>query len=196
MKRILQSKVVRVLLRLFFSLFYQKKYLRGKYFDEKSMGWLWAWRGLRGRIFGDNRSTPWPVHPRTQVQNAKNITFAQDSFHVFQVPGCYWQARDAKICIGSNCHVAPNVGIITTNHDITNPARHVPGQDIVISDNCWIGMNAVILPGVKLGANTVVGAGAVVTKSFPEGSCVLGGVPAKMIKRIEKTDDREAGEVN
>lgn len=44
---------------------------------------------------------------------------------------------------------------------------------------------AVILPGVILGPGTVVGAGAVVTKSFPQGRCVLGGVPAKLIKDIE-----------
>ena len=46
-------------------------------------------------------------------------------------------------------------------------------------------MNAVILPGVELGEKTVVGAGAVVTKSFKEGHCVIGGNPAKLIKKLE-----------
>lgn len=185
MRKIAQLKIVRLILRCFFSIFYQKKYLVGKYFDQKSMGWLWAWRGLHGRIWGENRNVPWPVHPRTIVQGANNITFPQDSFHIFQVPGCYWQAFDAKITVGTNCHVAPNVGIVTTNHDIHNPALHVPGKDITIQDNCWIGMNSVILSGVVLGENTIVAAGAVVTKSFPEGHCVIGGVPAKVIKQIE-----------
>ena len=148
------------------------------------MGWLWAWRGLRGKIFGENRKVPWPVHPRSIVQGANNVFFPQDSFQVFQVPGCYWQAFDAPIRLGHNCHVAPNVGIITTNHDLQNPALHAIGKEIVIHDNCWIGMNAVILPGVTLGENTVVAAGAAVTKSFPEGHCVVGGVPAKVLKRI------------
>lgn len=176
---------MRVILRAFFSLFYRKQYLTGKYFDEKSMGWLWAWRGLRGKLWGENRKVPWPVHPRTIVQGAGNISFPQDSFHVFQVPGCYWQAFDAPITIGHNCSIAPNVGIITTNHDIHDPSVHVPGKPIVIRDNCWIAMNSVILPGVILGENTVVAAGAVVAKSFPEGHCVIGGVPAKLIKRVD-----------
>ena len=115
MRKIAQFKFVRIILRCFFSIFYQKKYLVGKYFDQKSMGWIWAWRGLHGRIWGENHKVPWPVHPRTIVQGADNISFPQDSFHIFQVPGCYWQAFDAKISIGNNCHVAPNVGIVTTN---------------------------------------------------------------------------------
>lgn len=90
--------------------------------------------------------------------------------------------------------MAPNVGIITTNHDILDPGKHVPGKPIVIGDNCWVAMNAVILPGVVLGNGTIVAAGSVVTKSFPQGRCVIGGVPAKVIKLInEKSDRQEAG---
>lgn len=186
MRRILSLKIVRVILRYFFSLFYEKKYLKGIYFDKKCMGWFWAVRSLKGRLFGENREVPWPVHPRTIVSGSERIHFDADTLHIFQVPGCYWQAIDATITVGKNCHVAPNVGIITTNHDIYNPAKHVKGKDIVISDDCWIGMNAVVLPGVILGEHTIVAAGAVVTKSFPEGYCVVGGTPAKIIKYIDK----------
>lgn len=184
MRKMAQLKVVRTLLRAFFSVFYRKEYLTGKYFDKKSMGWLWAWRGIPGRLFGENRRVPWPVHPRTIVSGASNISFPQDSFHIFQVPGCYWQAFDAKIVVGKNVHIAPNVGIVTTNHDIHDPSKHIQGKEIIIKDNCWIGMNSVVLGGVELGENTVVAAGAVVTKSFAEGHCVIGGVPARIIKKI------------
>lgn len=188
MKKIVHFAPVKFILRMFFSMFYSRKYLTGKFFDKKVMGWFWALRGLRGRVLGENSKTPWPVHPRTIVSGSEKIHFQVDSIYVFQVPGCYWQARDAHIYIGSNCHIAPNVGIITTNHDVNEPNKHAPGEDIVIGDNCWIAMNAVVLPGVTLGNNTVVAAGAVVTKSFPDGHCVIGGVPAKVIKRLN-TDE-------
>ena len=59
-------------------------------------------------------------------------------------------------------------------------------KEVCIDDYCWIGMNVVILPGVHLGPRTIVGAGSVVTKSFPNGYCVIGGNPAKLIKELDK----------
>ncbi len=56
--------------------------------------------------------------------------------------------------------------------------------DLVIGDNCWIGMNSVVLPGVKLGEKTIVGAGSVITKSYEEGHCIIAGNPAKIIKYL------------
>nr|WP_283244199.1 DapH/DapD/GlmU-related protein [Luoshenia tenuis] len=55
----------------------------------------------------------------------------------------------------------------------------------MLGEKCWIGMNSVVLPGVTLGPHTVVGAGAVVTKSFPEGYCVIAGNPARMIRKLD-----------
>lgn len=191
-RKIVSSKAVNCVLRCFFSLFYNKKYLTGRYFNEKIMGWFWAARSLKGRMFGENKKVPWPVHPRTIVSGAERISFHPDSLNVFQVPGCYWQAIDAVITVGKNCHVAPNVGIITTNHNLYNPSLHDKGKDVVIGDSCWLGMNSVILPGVVLGEHTVVAAGAVVTKSFPEGYCVVGGTPAKIIKKLEQNSENQA----
>lgn len=184
-KKIGYCKAVSTALRCFFGLFYNKKYLRGYYFDEKKMGWYWAWRGLKGRLTKINK-VPWPVNPNTEVSSS-SIEFDVDDLHIFQTPGCYWQCHDGVIRVGKGTHVAPNVGVITTNHDILNPARHVKGKDVTIGRKCWIGMNAVILPGVTLGDHTVVAAGAVVTRSYPDGYVVLGGVPAKPIKDIDMT---------
>jgi len=78
------------------------------------------------------------------------------------------------------------VGLITQNHNPLDLDEHLPGEDIVIGDRCWIGMNCVILPGVTLGPGTVVGAGAVVTKSFPEGQCVIAGNPARLLRRLDE----------
>ncbi|GAB6680991.1 hypothetical protein BOVMAS27_04600 [Streptococcus uberis] len=184
--KIIYSTVIKKILFIFFGIFYDKQYLKGYFFDEKRLGWYWAWRGLKGRLFGDNRSIPWPIHPNSIVSNANNIKFDVDDLNIFQVPGCYWQNHAAKTVIGKGSYVAPNVGIITTNHDVYNISAHSNGKDIILGKECWIGMNAVILPGVVLGDHTVVAAGSVVTKSFQNGYCVIGGVPATKIKDLSE----------
>lgn len=148
------------------------------------MGFYWCFRSMKNKIFGENHKVPWPVHPRTLVSNSSNIFFDVNDLHIFQTPGCYWQAQKARIYIGKGCYIAPNVGLITTNHDVYDISKHTEGKDIVLKEKCWVGMNSVILPGVVLGENTIVAAGAVVTRSFPEGRCIIGGVPAKKIKDL------------
>jgi len=88
------------------------------------------------------------------------------------------------IHIGSNVVMGPNVKVISKNHKIENPMENDKVEDITLGNDCWIGASVVILPGVVLGDHTVVGAGSVVTKSFPEGYCVIAGNPAKKIKDI------------
>lgn len=180
MKSILYSRAIKRILRLFFSLFYDKKYLKGYYFDTKRAGWIWAWKGLTSR----RKSTRWPIGRNVTISGTRQINFHVDDLHIFQSPGCYYQVIDGDITIGKGTWIAPNVGVITTNHDCYDLAKHEKGEDIVIGENCWIGMNSVILPGVTLGSHTIVGAGSVVTKSFPEGNCVIAGVPAKVIKQL------------
>lgn len=176
------NKILVFFLRSFFSLFYSKQYLKGRYFEEKKMGWYWCFIGLPSRLWGANRKIPWPVNPRTLVSNSKNIEFFVDDIHIFQTPGCYWQNHAGRIIIGRNCFIAPNVGLITTNHDVNDITKHVEGKDIVLGEKCWLGMNSMILPGVILGPQTVVGAGSVVTHSFPEGHCIIAGNPARIIR--------------
>ena len=65
----------------------------------------------------------------------------------------------------------------------TAPEQGVSTQPVVIGDDVWIGANAVILPGVTIGRHCVVAAGAVVTKDVPDNT-VVGGVPAKIIKKL------------
>ena len=93
------------------------------------------------------------------------------------------------LIIGNDVHISTHVIIVPMNHIYKNP--HIPiskqgeiRKGIVIEDDVWIGANAVILDGVQIGKGTVVGAGAVVTKSIPPFS-VVGGVPAKVIKKRE-----------
>ena len=83
-----------------------------------------------------------------------------------------------------------NVGIVSANHSLVDHRLH-DKSTVVIGKYCWIGMNAVILPGVQLGDHTVVGAGAVVTSSFTEGYCLVAGNPAKKVRTFNPDDFSE-----
>ena len=91
-----------------------------------------------------------------------------------------------NIKIGESCLIGPNVVMRTAGHRFDNPdiaiqkQGHVIG-DIILGDDVWVGSNAVILGGVKIGSGAVIGAGAVVTKDIPY-MAVAVGVPAKVIK--------------
>lgn len=99
-------------------------------------------------------------------------------------PGCYLQGA-GTIRFGNYVQLAPNVGILSANHDLYDQRKYNVAP-IVIGDYSWIGMNSIVTAGVTLGPRTIVAAGAVVTKSFPEGFCVLAGVPAKVVKYLVK----------
>ena len=174
-------------LRLFASLFFDKKYLQGRYFDASLVGWKWALRSIIfQKIFGFNRHVPWPVSPFIAIDDPSRIEFDVNSINNFQTFGCYFSnSFGGKIVIGEGTWIAPNVGIITTNHSLTDPSRPGEPSTIYIGKDCWIGMNSVILARVFLGDHCVVAAGSVVTKSFPEGYCVLAGVPARLVRKLE-----------
>ena len=103
-----------------------------------------------------------------------------------QRSGCYIQGR-GKVFIGDYVGIASNVAIISGNHDLYNQDL-VTRKETIIGDHCWIATNSNIMAGVVLGPRTIVGAGSVVTKSFPEGHCVIAGNPAKLIKILKKEE--------
>lgn len=96
----------------------------------------------------------------------------------------------AKVVIGDNCQMAPNVSIYTAGHPVHPVARNSAyeyGIEVTIGDNVWIGGNTVILPGVHIGSNTVIGAGSVVTHDIPDW-VVAAGNPCKVIRKITEED--------
>ena len=140
---------------------------------------------FRQRVLGINRFVYWPLHPASTFRgDFRNVYCGVETSPGYSA-GCYIQAI-GKIYIGDYTQIGPNVGIISANHDPRDnrDAAHIPSV-VRIGEYCWIGMNAVILPGVTLGDFTVVGAGAVVTRSFPDGYCVIGGNPARLIRKLD-----------
>jgi hypothetical protein len=167
------------------SLFFDKKYLCGRWFDNDFTGWFWVLRGVFfQKLLWFNFDCRFPVSPLIRVSNSRNIEFDPDNLDNFQQFGNYFQCDQGKIILGKGTYIAPNVSIITWNHDLNNLDEHLPAQNVCIGKNCWIGINSVILPGVTLGDHTIVGAGSIVTKSFISGNCIIAGNPAKIIKDI------------
>ena len=112
----------------------------------------------------------------------ENISIGKN---VFVNHACTFMDRGG-ITIEDNVLIGPKVNLITTNHPI-NPAdrRATISKPIVIKKGAWIGVGATILPGVTVGENAIVAAGAIVSKDVPENS-IVGGVPAKFLKSISK----------
>ncbi|MCI5123077.1 MAG: acyltransferase [Candidatus Electrothrix sp. AR5] len=135
------------------------------------------------KIIGINRKAYFPVHISSVVFGIKNI-YAGIEVSPGKSPGCYIQGI-GTVYIGDYTQIAPNVGIISANHDLYNNRKGVVSS-VIIGKYCWIGMGAIILPGVRLGDNTIVGAGSIVTKSFPGGYCVIAGNPAKLVKSLDR----------
>ena len=134
------------------------------------------------RIIGINSHVPWPCHHSSIVSSPNKIVRKYWRPYPGYLPGQYINARNG-IEIGVNVRIGPAVKLISANHDPLDYDKHIDAGPIIIGNNCWLGSNVVILPEVNLGDHTIVAAGAVVTKSF-SGNCIIGGVPARLIKKI------------
>lgn len=103
-----------------------------------------------------------------------------------RINGAYIHAQKG-ITIGRNCVIASGVNIMDTNGHVLKSPDRTSGRDepdeIVLGNNIWIGLNAIILKGTKIGNNSVVGAGSVVKGEYPDNSLILGN-PASFVKQI------------
>ncbi|WP_043931390.1 sugar O-acetyltransferase [Bacillus sp. EB01] len=97
---------------------------------------------------------------------------------------------DTDIYIGNNVLIGPNVTIDAGTHPIHPELRRNGAQfnlPVVIEDNVWIGAGSIILPGVRIGENTVIGAGSVVTKDIPANVIAVGS-PCRVMRKINERD--------
>ncbi len=110
----------------------------------------------------------------------RNITVGKD---VFINQNCTFMDR-GEITLEDKVLIAPRVNLITINHSISpKNRRDTESKPIYICKNVWIGAGATVTPGVTIGENSIIAAGAVVTKDIPP-NVIAAGVPAKVIKKI------------
>ena len=133
------------------------------------------------KVLGFNKNAYWPMHFTSKVVGVQNIQVGIGTYPGYN-PGVYIQGT-GTLTIGNYTHVGQNSGILSGGHDMYNHLEPTKSHTR-IGDYCWIGMNAIILPGVTLGNHTIVAAGSVVTKSFVGGNVVIGGNPAKILKEL------------
>jgi acetyltransferase-like isoleucine patch superfamily enzyme len=139
---------------------------------------IWLMNFFCQRILGMNGDIPWMVHFTSTVKG--KITIGKDVEKSFALSGgCYIQGTNG-IEIGDETIFASGVKIVSANHSRENLKKSDSCEPIRIGKRCWIASNAVILPGVQLGDDVIVGAGAVVTQSFPSNVVVV-GVPARIL---------------
>ncbi|KAF2270257.1 maltose O-acetyltransferas-like protein [Lojkania enalia] len=131
---------------------------------------------------------PW-VEPPVNMDYGFNVRLGQNVFINFNAVFL----DTCLISIGSRTLVGPNVSFFSGTHPLDPVIRQGTrgpelGKEIHIGEDCWIGGNAIILPGVTIGRGGVVGAGSVVTKDVPDFTVVVGN-PAKVVRKVETAMD-------
>ena len=139
-------------------------------------------RELFARLTGKAVDDSFGLFPPFYTDCGKNISVGK---HVFINMGCKFQDQGG-IFIGDGALIGHDVVLATLGHDLDPVARHsmVP-RPIHIGRNVWVGASATILPGVSVGDDAVIAAGAVVSRDVPAGA-VAAGVPAKVIKWLNR----------
>ncbi|MCD8048901.1 MAG: sugar O-acetyltransferase [Clostridia bacterium] len=138
-------------------------------------------RQLFSKLTGNSVDESFEILVPFYTDFGRNITIGKN---VFINQNCTFMDRGG-IILEDNVLIAPRVNLITTNHVISPKSRRdVISKPIRICKNAWIGANATITPGVTIGENSVVAAGAVVTKNVPA-NVIAAGIPAVIIKEIK-----------
>lgn len=151
--------------------------LNGSYHTQEEV------RTLLSRLFGHDVDSSLRVFPPFYTDFGKNIHIGKN---VFINACCHFQDHGG-VTLGDGCQIGHNVVFATLNHGMAPEDRGTTyPAPIRLGKNVWVGSNATILQGVSIGDNSIVAAGAVVTRDVPE-NVIVAGVPAKIIKTIDST---------
>ena len=158
------------------------------------------------KLYEFNQTKPSEIYRRSEILRdffgkAGENLYIEPPLHANWGRNTYWGDNcyanfnltlidDGEIHIGNHVMFAPNVVISTAGHPINPELRRKTAQfsaPIYIGDNVWVGANAVILPGLKIGENSVIGAGSVVTKDIPANVVAVGN-PCRVMRPIDERD--------
>lgn len=126
------------------------------------------------------------------IQQPFRVEYGQ---HTIVGDGCFFNYNTtildtAPVTFGKGVLVGPNCQFITVGHPVDDPEMRAGGWEqakpITIGNNVWFGAGVTVLPGIEIGANCVIGAGTVVTKSVPA-NCVVVGNPGRVLREIDPT---------
>lgn len=126
------------------------------------------------------------IEPSLQCSYGFNLEVGD---HFFANSNCFFM-DDAKITFGDHVFIGPNCAFYTAQHPIHPVQRNRKIEraiPISVGNNVWLGGNCVVLPGVKIGSNTVIGAGSIVTKDIPANVVAVGN-PCRVLRSITDAD--------
>jgi maltose O-acetyltransferase len=140
---------------------------------------------LLRKILGKTNGNIW-VEPTFWCDYGYNIEVGENFYsnHNLVILDC------AKVTFGDNCFIGPNCSFYTANHPINVEQRNEgleSAHPITVGNNVWFGGNVVVLPGITIGNNSVIGAGSVVTKDIPDNVVAVGN-PCRVIKTITENN--------
>lgn len=126
------------------------------------------------------------VRPRLEVDYGANVSLGDGTFLNYGAV----LLDGAPITVGARCWIASKVQLVTATHPI-DPGPRRDGWElchpVTLADDVWLGAGVIVCPGVSIGTETIVGAGAVVTKDLPAGVIAVGN-PARVLREIGEAD--------